>query len=225
MTDDVGCPLAELDGAYVLGALSSADRTRFEEHLSGCPACRASVQELAGLPGLLSRVPVEQVLAPTPVPDTLWPRLVGQAVCTHRRARWRTGAIGLTAAACVIALVGVGWTLTRERQSPPTASVQTLSFSPLAGVTGLAAKASVEQVAWGTRIVMQCFGEGEAYSRTNPYALVVVLRDGTTLATAYWLGVPGKTLRIEGDVYLPRSQIAAIEVRAQSGRPLLRLRL
>jgi anti-sigma-K factor RskA len=33
-------------GAYVLGALDELDRTAFEEHLAGCPACREEVDEL-----------------------------------------------------------------------------------------------------------------------------------------------------------------------------------
>jgi Putative zinc-finger len=227
VSHDVSCPLAELDGAYVLGALSAADRTRFEEHLAHCPACRASVQELAGLPGLLSRVPVEQLVAPEPVPDALWPRLVARSVRTRRRDRWRSATIGLAVAACVIALVGVGWSVLGGHSGPSNPAgrpAQTLAFTPLGGVTGLQAKASVEQVAWGTRIVMQCSGTGAAY-RSQPYSLVVVLRDGRTVTTAYWLGVPDKTLRLEGDVSVPRAQIAAVEVRSENGIALLRLRL
>ena len=60
------------DGAYVLGALSPEDRVAFERHLPGCRECQRSVRELAGLPGLLARVPVE-ILDPEqeriPVPD------------------------------------------------------------------------------------------------------------------------------------------------------------
>ena len=97
--DGVGCPLAELDGAYVLGALSASERIRFEEHLPGCAACRESVQELAGVPGLLSRVPLEQVLTPEPVPQTLWPRLVAEAQRDRRRSRWRSATVGLAVAA------------------------------------------------------------------------------------------------------------------------------
>jgi hypothetical protein len=45
---------AEWDAAYVLGALSPSDRRVYERHLGECPACRAAVAELAGMPGLLS---------------------------------------------------------------------------------------------------------------------------------------------------------------------------
>lgn len=51
------------DAAYVLGALAVAERREYEEHLAGCPACRAAVAELAGLPGLLAQLPPGEVLA------------------------------------------------------------------------------------------------------------------------------------------------------------------
>jgi hypothetical protein len=47
---------AQWDAAYMLGALSPADRREYEEHLAGCPTCQAAVSELAALPGLLAQV-------------------------------------------------------------------------------------------------------------------------------------------------------------------------
>ncbi|MBO0869673.1 MAG: zf-HC2 domain-containing protein [Micromonosporaceae bacterium] len=43
-------------GAYVLGALAPADRSAYQRHLTGCAVCREEVADLAGLPGLLSRL-------------------------------------------------------------------------------------------------------------------------------------------------------------------------
>jgi anti-sigma factor RsiW len=34
-------------GAYLLGAMEDSERAAYEEHLAGCPACRAEVDELA----------------------------------------------------------------------------------------------------------------------------------------------------------------------------------
>jgi predicted anti-sigma-YlaC factor YlaD len=52
----VRCDYAHDDGAYVLGALSPAERSAYERHLSTCPACREAVAEIAVLPGLLGRL-------------------------------------------------------------------------------------------------------------------------------------------------------------------------
>ncbi|MGH3339679.1 MAG: anti-sigma factor family protein, partial [Propionibacteriaceae bacterium] len=47
---------AQWDAAYVLGALSPAERREFEEHLASCPSCQAAVSDLAALPGLLAQL-------------------------------------------------------------------------------------------------------------------------------------------------------------------------
>ena len=71
---------ATYDAAYVLGALSPADRRAFEIHLKGCAACAGSVGELAGLPGLMSRVSLDQLTAEAePLPETLLPSLASSS--------------------------------------------------------------------------------------------------------------------------------------------------
>ncbi|NIZ93563.1 anti-sigma factor family protein [Kineococcus rubinsiae] len=112
-------------GPYVLGALSPADADAFARHLPECPACREAVQDLAALPGLLSRVPLEAVdgfatggpgggpaggALPSgdagPVPDTLLPALLRSVRAQRRRRRWAGGAAaGLVAASVVAAVV------------------------------------------------------------------------------------------------------------------------
>lgn len=102
------CDLSRYDGAYVLGALSPADRRLFEEHLPTCPACRRSVGQLAGLPGLLARVSPETLAedpdAPgdPPVPPTVLPELLRRV---RRDRRRRTLAVAVGAAAAVLVVV------------------------------------------------------------------------------------------------------------------------
>ena len=65
----IGCEYAHDDGAYVLGALSPAERAAYERHLSTCSACREAVAEIAVLPGLLGRLDeagLERVLSMGP---------------------------------------------------------------------------------------------------------------------------------------------------------------
>jgi anti-sigma factor RsiW len=112
----------EWDAAYVLGALSAEDRRDFERHLQTCPACAGAVAELAGLPGILSALPVAEAVAITeagPAGPTdadahlrtalhqpgLVQRLAGAAVKRTRRTRIRV-AVGAVAVAVVIALGG-----------------------------------------------------------------------------------------------------------------------
>jgi anti-sigma factor RsiW len=64
---------ADWDAAYVLGALSSAERRDFERHLHSCPRCTQAVSELAGMPGLLARVDPDDVAALLAVDSAIAP--------------------------------------------------------------------------------------------------------------------------------------------------------
>ena len=114
----------EWDAAYVLGALSADDRRDFERHLRTCRACAGAVAELAGLPGILSALPVAEAVAGAEAvpadaagadadahlraglhqPGSVQ-RLAGAAVKRARRTRIRLAGVAVAAAA-VIALGG-----------------------------------------------------------------------------------------------------------------------
>ncbi|MHB1472668.1 MAG: anti-sigma factor family protein [Dermatophilaceae bacterium] len=114
------------DAAYVLGALAPAERREFEDHLKGCAACASSVGELAGLPGLMSRVSVEELTAEVEVPPQTLLSSLARAV-RRERARRRL-AVG-TAAVAAACLVAVGTVALSGQDSParqplaPSASI------------------------------------------------------------------------------------------------------
>ncbi|MGH3659897.1 MAG: anti-sigma factor family protein, partial [Micromonosporaceae bacterium] len=105
------CERAHDDAAYLLGALSAADRDSYELHLGECAECRGELAGLAELPALLSRLPTataERFTAPeAPAEwpaDALLERILSAAGerrrAERRRARWRAAAAAV-AAACV----------------------------------------------------------------------------------------------------------------------------
>jgi anti-sigma factor RsiW len=53
--------LVELVTEYFEGALSSAERSRFEEHVMSCPPCRAYLEQMRQTIRLLGRIPEETV--------------------------------------------------------------------------------------------------------------------------------------------------------------------
>ena len=220
------CELAKSDAAYVLGALSPAERQEFEQHLPDCPGCARAVQELAGLPGLLGRVDVDLLENPPaddPVPDTLLPRLVREVRRTERRrTRWVFGA----AAAAVVAVVAGTVATTEVLQGGPPAprtvavgrSMATLAPAPMS------ARLALQSVAWGTRLDLTCtYAPAGRYAAPTTYTLVVRTRDGGTQQVATWQGLPGRTMRLAAASAASRQDIASVEIRTADGHPLLRL--
>jgi anti-sigma factor RsiW len=64
---------------YLEGALSEADRDRFEEHIAGCDGCRAYLEQLRETRKVAGRLASEQV------PDSL------QAELLNAFRDWRSG--------------------------------------------------------------------------------------------------------------------------------------
>jgi hypothetical protein len=233
----VSCPFAHDDAAYVLGALSPAERVDFERHLPGCSECARAVRELAGLPGLLGRVAasvLERPPAEDPVPDTLLPALSREV----RRARRRHTSVvaGLAAAAAaVIATVSVAaWQVGGDDGSTP--DVPGASAGPTGVVVGemdpvgevpVRASLTMEQVAWGTRLALTCTYDPDLVEYELPwevdYTLLVRTRDGRTEQVGSWRSVGGSTMRLMAATAASRDDIASVEVRTTDGRVVLRL--
>lgn len=57
-------------GVYLLGAIAPADRSAVRNHVASCADCRDQLADLAGLPGLLRRVPLDEVESLVPAGDT-----------------------------------------------------------------------------------------------------------------------------------------------------------
>ncbi|KAA1423322.1 zf-HC2 domain-containing protein [Mumia zhuanghuii] len=247
----MSCPYEHLDGAYVLGSLSTADRLEFESHLAGCAACRQAVQELAGIPGLLAKVPADVWDPPAsdePVPESLRPIVVALAAREQRRRQWVRGGIAAAAAVAVVVAgfaVGARWEATRDEPaaqtpttsqptSPPTSPPSTGNPStgtpmvPVAEETTMTANLAMSTVAWGTKLDLTCSYPqpsgpyaGE-YGGTPTYALVVRTRDGQEEHVATWRGVAGKTMHLTAATATARADIASVEVRDADGAPVLR---
>lgn len=101
-----------LSGAYAVDALDDVERELFEEHLAGCPACRAEVESLQEAGALLAETVLEapasalrdRVLAQASTVRPL-PPVVAEVVSRRPARRWFPA---LAAAAAVVAILGVG---------------------------------------------------------------------------------------------------------------------
>lgn len=227
------CGHAHEDGAYVLGALSPADRKAFERHLPGCTSCQQSIRQLAGLPGLLARVPVEVFEDPhhqPPVPDTLLPSLLRRARQTQRRRMYVVA--GVAAAAVTAVAIGTA-VVTNTDEGPPSASptVAPRTAAPeqftSIGAQPISGWVSLTPVQWGTRLDLNCTYaiEGPGYSAKNwTYSMVVTHADGSTEEVTSWKALPGKTIHVSAGTAAALDDISNVTIQASDGRTVLKLR-
>lgn len=243
------CHLSTLDGSYVLGALAPAERREFAEHLLDCEVCSISVQQVAGLPGLLAKVDLDDIDVASrqglpPLPPSLLPSLVRETRRSRRRRTTLVAAVAASAAALVVAGVAASGALPDlAAPIPPAASSSQapLSLPMLAlGPSPVSAEILVSAFAWGTRLELTCsyeyassaygtgdseYGTGEPSSPAPQYALVVRTYDGQTDEVATWPGLPGETMRLSAMTAAAPSEIEAVEIRSAEGTVLLRAAL
>jgi len=219
---------ADWDGAYVMGALSPAERHEYEQHLAHCPACAAAVAELGPLPGLLARVdPVDaEALLAGPVPPELADPpadLVARVLESTRplppwwwRPRARIG-LAVAAAAVVAAAVVVPITVLHHDQ-PPSVDVALGAYGPLSADVSLVSRD------WGTEVDMTCWYAEGAYPEAadRPYALYVIDRSGHAELVSRWHAGPGDTSHTQGSTDLSVADIAQVQLRGGTGQVLLR---
>jgi anti-sigma-K factor RskA len=152
--------IRQLLGVYVVGAIDPAERALVDEHLGQCQLCRDELAGLAGLPAMMSRVPVADVewldTAVTELPALQEPSeemlawLVRQ-VSVKRRSRLRRSMVAVAAAA-VIAAGGAAATMQLTR--PPAVSNDVAQ----AASGRVAAVVDYSPTGWGTAMRVQVSG-------------------------------------------------------------------
>jgi hypothetical protein len=239
------CPFANDDGAYVLGALSPADRAAFERHLSTCADCRDAVADIAVLPSLLGRLDaagIERIAPPDPNPERM-PALLEAARTSRVRDQLakRRRYAGVALVAAVLALLvglGTGWlglgrlspvgggTTTQQAAPRPTPSASPFS-GPMADMTpvrpGLPVSAEIglNGVRWGTRVTMHCAYGGSGQGRSWTFRLVATGTDGTTEQVGSWVAKSGEQVNVTGATRFTRSELVKLQVTSYDGAPLL----
>jgi hypothetical protein len=145
-------------GVYVLGAIGPAERAQVDDHLAVCPWCREELAGLAGLPGLLRRVPLDEALqagtddAGGPPPGPPLDRLIDRVSRIRLRRR-------LTAAAAAV-LVGLASAVTVQvlHTLPTTAPHWSSIITGGSAATGAQAAVRYAAQPWGTELEVRVDG-------------------------------------------------------------------
>jgi anti-sigma-K factor RskA len=228
-------------GAYVLGALSDEEHTRFVRHLRECPVCRdevdrlqhaadalpRSVTALQAPPSLKAAVMAE-VQGDLPVPrSSAWTRLRRR---TAALGRMRAPAISLSAAAVLIVGVALGFGVSRAVENGDSQSTRTVRAqfdrSRVADASGSLTIGSKSEDAGGTLRVhgMPSLPPGQTYQ-------VWLQRKGEMIPKALFsVGGDGNGLTaVDGDLGDSQAVLVTREraggARSPTGTPLLRVKL
>lgn len=236
-------PFREWDAAYVLGALSPADRREFEEHLRTCADCRAAVAALAGMPGLLHLVPADEAIslvavgspeppgarpgaAPSPAGAPAGPSgdstvpaaaagagSVASLAAALRRRRRRVRAALVGVAAALLLLGGTAGALLAWDR-PPAVQAVALSLEPV-GDAAVTADLTLQERAWGTRLDWSCrYATGVPAGYADPvYELVVVDDAGVATVVATWQASGDEARGLGASSSIPTDTIARVEIR------------
>ena len=223
--------LRRLLGGYLLGGLDEADTDRLDEHLRDCDDCRTELDQLAGVPELLRRLPEAQRaddggepavigLNSRPSPDRIegmLRRLRAEKARTRRRgqARW------LAAAAVVLVAAAVGISVLRaDRSGPPPTTLPspelvTAQFTSAEG-SGLAGEAVVTPKTWGVSIALDV----SRLDGAGPFTCQVRNRRGQTEQAAAWGVTPSGKAKVIGASSTQVTDLDSIEIADHTGNLL-----
>ncbi|MEV7228970.1 MULTISPECIES: zf-HC2 domain-containing protein [Polymorphospora] len=224
----MSCEFAHDDGAYVLGAMSPAERERYEHHLAGCPACREAVGEIAVLPGLLGRLDqagLDRVAGPPSTGPQVTDLLAGAATMRRRdrlRRRWRYAGVALVAG-CLALFVGLGVGSLRTVGPDGTDfEIRTVTMAPVAGSVPVTAEIGLNGATWGTEVIMRCsYAETEDYAKAYTFRLVAYGPDGASEQVGSWKAAPGDDVTFTGATRFSAEELVRIELTRYDGTPLL----
>lgn len=233
-------PFNHWDAAYVLGALSMDERREYERHFASCPTCAAAVAELAGIPGILTKIDAESAVALTNSPNiehlpdlgyVPLQKLARLANLQQRRMRRRLTA-AMAAAAAVLILSGI-LAGTAIRPTTPLASAPSSSTPPGTAVAMsqvqpnvMTANLRVTSKPWGTRFDWSCnYGSTRAALGYSPkaYDLVITDASGAETTIASWSAAGPGALGLAATSNIPTAEIRTVEIRATGSTiPLVR---
>jgi hypothetical protein len=213
------------DGAYVLGALSPAERTAYERHLATCSFCREAVRDISTLPDLLSRLDATEFakLIDPSLSKTGEHHPIRRLVTRRKTAKTLTVRVVSSAAAVLLVLlVGLGVVVLTRTSSAPAATPPgpAVAMMPIAGISPITASLRMTSKAGGTVINLTC-----SYSRsaTKPYTfrLFAYGPDDEKEQIGSWQASPGTEFGMEAVTHFTSGSLSRLELVQYDGKALL----
>jgi anti-sigma-K factor RskA len=216
------CEHEHEDGAYVLGALSPAERVAYERHLATCSFCREAVRDISTLPDLLSRLDAKE-FAKLVDPTLSAPRPTNRHT-TGRRSKakaLRVRVLSTTAAAVFVILAGLGVVLwTRDSAPAATPPGPAIAMTAVDGESPIAATIRLTSKTGGTQVEMVCSYSPTAAGRYT-FSLVAYGPDKEKEQLGSWTPAPGTEFPMKGMTHFAGGSLSRLELVQYDGKVLL----
>ncbi|MBM2617992.1 zf-HC2 domain-containing protein [Actinoplanes sp. LDG1-06] len=233
------------DGAYVLGALSPAERAAYEGHLATCSFCREAVADISALPDLLSRLDAKEfakLLDPSLTsgeghPGAAfrdWATSEWQTLASDAKRRtpdakrrkngkaFRVRALSTAAAAVLVALIGLGvfaWTRDNAAADAPP-SGPAVAMTAVQRSSPVSASVRLTSTSGGTKVDLVCSYSAEA---TRPYTFTLIAYgpDEEKESLGSWKAIPGAEFEMPGVTHFGIDSLSRLELVQYDGKALL----
>jgi Putative zinc-finger len=212
-------------GAYALGTLDAADNAAVAEHLAVCAECRTGLQEVAGLPRLLSMLTASDIAVLSDhnpsdfrAGDELYQRLaaVARDDLEPKPARSHRQRV-LSLAAAVVVMVGA---LTGVGLWASHSSNQTTVFHATGG-TGVHMAVGLDSQASGTALRVTVSG----LHKDEQCWLYAIGRNGHREKVGQWTSTYTGEAQETSATHIPRGQLSQLVLVGPSNRTLVTVSL
>ncbi|MEV4351800.1 zf-HC2 domain-containing protein [Actinoplanes sp. NPDC049596] len=224
------------DGAYVLGALSPAERAAYEQHLATCSFCREAVADLSAMPDLLARLDAKEfakLLDPTLSGGSSHP---GASLRDWATSEWATLApsakrrkkglpvrvVSTAAALVLVALIGVGvFLLTRGNAAPATPPPgPAVAMTAVVGGSPVKATLRLTSTPGGTKVDMTCNYSATA-AKPYTFRLIAYGPDEQQEQLGSWQAEPGAQFTMPAATHFGPGSLSRLELVQYDGKALL----
>ncbi|GAA4596195.1 zf-HC2 domain-containing protein [Actinoplanes octamycinicus] len=220
------------DAAYVLGALSPAERAAYEHHLASCSFCREAVADLSRVPDMLDRLDADEfvrLLDPSlagPEPARNYqPAASSPASSASPSARtFSVRALSTVAALVLIVLLGggAGWWLMNRPEPGSAATGPAMAMSAVDAQSPISANIRLTGTSGGTKVEMVC-----RYAETEkPYTfrLIAYGPDDQSEQLGSWMAHPGAEFRMPASTHFPVESLDRLDLVRFDGKVMLTYR-
>lgn len=214
--------MREALGAWVLGSLDGEERQAVAVHIAACDECRDEVATLSAMPGLLSRLTVEEAADSTLVPPSDLPmRLVARAAESEqslrvRLGRWRVVA-GIAAAAALVSVAGLLVVQTVAPDGPPEADRLVAPAAAVAADVETSGQVAAFAWEWGTTVELQV---ADLPAR-QAYRMWAVATSGQREQAGAWGPTQSRGARVYGASSIQRDDLQTVEITDPQGEVLV----